>query len=163
MSQGEGLAPRSPICPSGRGVCMGTYITATVPVVGFEPLSLLSLDLCAEMHGTPVLGPLYHPSLLSRDFWGPANPSAPVFFFFPAPLGPRGIRLSGSCSAVRWRTVACAAVERKPSACPPRCSSPFPTLRVLVTHRGGQGLQVSPHCLSLGAGQLSGGVCYLYG
>lgn len=60
---------------------MGTYITATVPVVGFEPLSLLSLDLCAEMHGTPVLGPLYHPSLLSRDFWGPANPSAPVFFF----------------------------------------------------------------------------------
>lgn len=56
---------------------MGTCVSAAVPAVGFEPLSTLGPFLRAEICGSPECGLLYRLSLLSRRFWGPANPGAP--------------------------------------------------------------------------------------
>lgn len=67
---------------------------------------------------------------MQPELWG--SLLIPVLFF-PATLAPLGTLSSGSCSAVRWRTAACAAVGRRPSVCPPHCSSPSPTPTAQVT------------------------------
>lgn len=85
-------------------------------------------------------------------------------YMLPSPLSAVSVRQgtlsSGSCSAVRWRTVASAAVAARLCEPPPLCSSHCPTLRVasVVDPAAGLGrLPQLPRNTLVGVGVVGGG------